>query len=262
MKIQRLKIFWASCTTAWMFFLIVSLFSFNRIYLLSSTHLGIDGAFKPAAQVAADEQTANFRKNVQKGFEHLDHKLNEVINLNLKIYKSIRNIHNAISIENSPPRHSPSPRSFSPLNNPPLPSHQLSSPLSTLSAASVPPSPKIPSVNLIKPTPDNSQKKEQPSTQLVPTSPSPNPILEFSINIAAAALLTTLLVTEPSPSPTNEVQAVALPMANFDSPEPPCPSPRRTRSRTPVPSLGVPDVSPHRTQSVTRSRSPTPRPRG
>ena len=45
MKIQRSKIFWVSYTTAWMFFPIVSLFSFNRIYLLSSTHLGIDGAF-------------------------------------------------------------------------------------------------------------------------------------------------------------------------------------------------------------------------
>ena len=247
MKIQQSKIFWASCTTAWMFFPIVSLFSFNRIYLLSSTHLGIDGAFKPAAQVAADEQTANFRNNVQKGFKHLDLKLSEVINLNLKTYKCIMNIHNAISIENSPPRHPPSPRSFSPLNNPPLLSHQPSSPLSTLSAALVPPSPKIPSVSLIELTPDNSQKKEQPSMQLVPTPPSPNPILEPSIDVATAALLTTLPVTEPSPSPTNEVQAVALPTANFDSPKPPCPSPRCMRSRTPVPSLGVPDVSPHHT---------------
>ena len=142
-------------------------FSFNRICLLSSTHLGIDGAFKPAAQVAADEQTACFRHNIQMGFEHLDHKMNEVINLNLQTYECIMNIHNAIHLENSPLQHPPSPRSFSPLNNPPVPSHKPSSPHSTLSVASLPPSPKIPNVNLIKLTPDNSQKEEQPSMQLV-----------------------------------------------------------------------------------------------
>ena len=70
--------------TGWKFFPIVSVFSFNRIYLLSSSYLGMDGAFKPAAQVAADEQTASFRINVHRGFEHLDCKMNEVIDLNLK----------------------------------------------------------------------------------------------------------------------------------------------------------------------------------
>jgi hypothetical protein len=217
----------------------------------------MDGAFKPAAQVAADEQTALFRSNVHRGFEHLNDKMSEVINLNLKSYEYIMNIHNAIDVDNSSPRHPPSPRSFSPLNP-----HQPSSPLSTLSAASLPPSPKIPNLNLIEPTPDNSQKEEQPSTQLLPTPSSPNPILESSVDVAAAALPTALPLTDPPPSPTNEVQAAALPSANVHSPEPTCPSPRRTRSRTPVPSLGVPAVSPRRTRSVTRSRSPTPRPRG
>ena len=229
----------------------------------------MDGAFKPAAQVAADENTARFRNNVHKAFKHLDHKMTEVISLNLKTYDRIMNIHSAIDLENSPARHPPSPRSFSPLNN--LPLHQPSSPLSTLSAASVPPSPKIPNVNLIEPTPDNSQKEEQTSTQLLPTPPSPNPILEPSVEVAAAAVPTSnseekpaadaLPVTEPPPSPTNEVQAAALPSTNFHSPQPTCPSPRRTRSRTLVPALEVPEVSPRRTRSVTRARSPTPRPR-
>ena len=156
----------------------------------------MDGAFKPAAQVAADEQTALFRNNVHRGFEHLHDKMSEVINLNLKSYEYIVNIHNAIDVDNSSPRHPPSPKSFSPLNP-----HQPSSPLSTLSAASVPPSPKIPNLNLIEPTPDNSQKEEQPSTQLLPTPSSPNPILEPSVNVAAAALPTALPLTEPPPPP-------------------------------------------------------------
>ena len=169
----------------------------------------MDGAFKPAAQVATDEQTASFRINVHRGFKHLDHKMNEVIDLNLKTYECIMNIHNAIDLENSPPWHPPLTRLFSPPNNSPVPSHQPSSPHSTLSAASVPPSPKIPNVNLIKLTPDNSQKEEQPSTQLLPTPPSANPILEPSVKVAAAAVPTSisedipaayvLPVTEPPP---------------------------------------------------------------
>ena len=95
----------------------------------------MDGAFKPTAQVATDEQTASFRVNIHRVFKHLDRKMNEVINLNLKTYKRIMNIHNAINLENSPPRHPPSPRSFSPgllfhlTNRPPLiphcPRHQF-----------------------------------------------------------------------------------------------------------------------------------------
>ena len=82
----------------------------------------MDGAFKPAAQVAADEQTASFHVNVHRGFEHLDRKMNKVIDLNLKTYERIMNIHNAIDLENSPLQHPLSTSLFSPPNNSCVPS--------------------------------------------------------------------------------------------------------------------------------------------
>ena len=53
-------------------------------------------------------------------------------------------------------------------------------------------------MNLIKPTPDNSQKEEQPSTQLLPTLPSANPILEPSVEVAVAAVPTSISEDKPA----------------------------------------------------------------
>ena len=69
----------------------------------------MDGGFKPAAQVAADEDTARFHNNVHRAFKHLDHQMTEVINMNLTTYERIMNIHDAINLENSPLQHPPSP---------------------------------------------------------------------------------------------------------------------------------------------------------
>ena len=182
-------------------------------------------------------------------------------------------IHNSIEVTPSP---SP-PRCFSPLNAPPLPIRQSSSPLptrqssplSTLSTASRPPSPTIPNVNLIEPTPDNSQKDEHTLTQLHPTPPNQELDATIVSDDLAAVPLPPQLSQGVSAAdtilgpPNDEDQAAASASANLDSgtatPSSPRPT-RRTRSKTPAPSLAVQEVSPRRTRSATKSRSTTPRP--